>query len=66
MVKYKGKDVTVLKELPVAHEDRLVVRHSDGTTQTVSKKDVAMEHTQQLSRHVAPKVVKDTPKDSKK
>lgn len=65
MTKHKGRDVTVLKEVPNDKEDKLVVRHSDGTQQTVNKKDISQEHTQQLSRHVPTSVVKDTPKEHK-
>lgn len=62
MAKHKGKDITILQEIPAVTEDTVLIRNADGTRQVVSKKELALEHTQQLTRHAVPKIVKDLPK----
>lgn len=66
MAKHKGRDITILQEIPAVQEDTVLIRNADGTRQVVPKKELALEHTQQLTRHAVPKVVKDTPKEQPK
>ena len=66
MAKHKGKDVEVLQHIPANTEDKVLVRNPNGTREYLDKKDLTLEHTQHLSKHTVPKVVKDTPKEQPK